>query len=82
MDEPEYGHAMVGGHRLPIVGVHLCSGQVSLRCLIESPFPGCTDALVTFFGHDNLGITQMPQEIDIPPVTSGFALLDVELRLK
>lgn len=78
----EYGHAMVGGHRLPVVGLHMCHGQISLRILVPQGFPGCSDANLTLFGHDDRGIIQALSTVDIPALTDEFALIDLELGLQ
>ena len=76
----ESGYAMVAGVRMPIYGVHMCQGRIALRVLVPGGFPGCIDALVTIFGHDNCGIMQIEQEVEIPAVSQGrFAVMELVL---
>jgi hypothetical protein len=77
----EEGYAMIAGERCPVVGVHLCKGTVSLRVIVPAGFKGCKDGAITLFGHDDKGIAQIPESIDLPPVSGedSFGVLEVPL---
>jgi hypothetical protein len=77
----EHGYAMVDGVRLPIVGLHMCGGLISLSALVPPGYPGCTDAVVTLFGHDDRGIFQAPNTVSIPPLPADlpYGTLEIEM---
>lgn len=75
----EDGYAMIAGVRCSVVGIHMCGGGIGLRVLVPHGFPGCKDATITLFGHDDKGITQLPDLVDLEPVQGEFGLLDLKI---
>jgi hypothetical protein len=83
MQVEEDGYALIAGTRCPVIGIHMCGGDISLRLLVPGGFPGEAEAAITLFGHDDKGITQISTLVDVPavPDENGFGLIELSLSL-